>query len=207
MINLLQIDTNTCNDQSISRLLAEEFVKRWTTINPKSMVTYRDISQLPISHVTEKWMEVESSSSDRSILDSISELFASNELVDELLLSDRYLISLPILNFVIPSTLKTYIDLIVRTDPTITVKKHDSQGLLHGKKLLVIATQRNNYPQNKHQDEVIEKFEAYFRYIFGYIGVTDVSFIYAYHQNEANISRDMAIANTRASIRNFISDW
>ncbi|WP_309740187.1 NAD(P)H-dependent oxidoreductase [Chamaesiphon sp. OTE_20_metabat_361] len=145
--------------------------------------------------------------SDRSILDSISELFSSKELVDELLLNDRYLISLPILNFIIPSTLKTYIDLIARTNLAVTENTHDSQGLLHGKKLLVIANQINNYPRNKNQDEVIKKFESYFRYIFEYIGVTDINFIYAYNQSEANLDRDLAIANARISINNFISDW
>jgi FMN-dependent NADH-azoreductase len=207
MTNLLQIDTSTRTDRSISRLLAKEFVEQWIASNPDSIVTYRDISQFPISQITEEWMDAETSSSDRSILDSISELFSSNKLVDELLLNDRYLISLPILNFIIPSTLKTYIDLIARTDLAVKVNKHDSQGLLHGKKLIVIANQINNYPRNNNQDEVIKKFESYFRYIFEYIGVTDISFIYAYSQNEANLDRDLAIANARTSIENFIVRW
>jgi FMN-dependent NADH-azoreductase len=54
---------------------------------------------------------------------------------------------------------------------------------------------------------VIKKFESYFRYIFEYIGVTDISFIYAYSQNEANLDRDLAIANARTSIENFIVRW
>jgi FMN-dependent NADH-azoreductase len=207
MTNLLQIDTSTRTNRSISRLLAKEFVEQWIASNPDSIVTYRDISQFPISHITEEWMDAETSSSDRSILDSISELFSSNKLVDELLLNDRYLISLPILNFIIPSTLKTYIDLIARTDLAVKVNKHDSQGLLHGKKLIVIANQINNYPRNNNQDEVIKKFESYFRYIFEYIGVTDISFIYAYSQSEANLDRDLAIANARTSIENFIVRW
>jgi FMN-dependent NADH-azoreductase len=207
MTNLLQIDTSTRTDRSISRLLAKEFVEQWIASNPDSIVTYRDISQFPISHIAEEWMDAETSSSDRSILDSISELFSSNKLVDELLLNDRYLISLPILNFIIPSTLKTYIDLIARTDLAFKVNKHDSQGLLHGKKLIVIANQINNYPRNNNQDEVIKKFESYFRYIFEYIGVTDISFIYAYSQSEANLDRDLAIANARTSIENFIVRW
>ncbi|WP_310419384.1 NAD(P)H-dependent oxidoreductase [Chamaesiphon sp. OTE_8_metabat_110] len=208
MTNLLQIDTSKRTGRSISRLLAKEFVEQWIASNPDSIVTYRDISQFPISHITAEWMDAEaSSSSDRSILDSISELFSSKELVDELLLNDRYLISLPILNFIVPSTLKTYIDLIARTNLAVTENKHDSQGLLHGKKLLAIANQINNYPRNKNQDEVIKKFESYFRYIFEYIGVTDINFIYAYNQSEANLDRDLAIANARISINNFISDW
>jgi FMN-dependent NADH-azoreductase len=206
MTNLLQIDTSTRTAQSISRLLAKEFVEQWIASNPANVVTYRDIGQFPIPHVTEEWMDAAASSPEESTLDTIRELFLSNELVDELLLNDRYLISMPILNFTIPSTLKTYIDLIVRAGLTVAVNERGSEGLLHDRKLLVIATQRNNYP-HQNQDEVIKNFESYLRHIFEHIGVTDVNFIYACNQSETNVNRDIAIANARASIKNFIAHW
>jgi FMN-dependent NADH-azoreductase len=127
-------------------------------------------------------------------------------LVDELLINNRYLISTPILNFTIPSTLKTYIDLIVRNGLTNTDNGHDSRGLLHDKKLLVIATQRNNYP-HKNQDEVVKYFESYLRHIFEHIGVTNISFIYACNQSKVNVERIFALSNARKAIRSFIADW
>jgi FMN-dependent NADH-azoreductase len=207
MTHLLQIDTSTRTDRSISRLLAKEFVEQWVTRNPKSMVTYRDIGQFPIPHVTEEWMDAAASSSpEEPTLDKISELFFSNELVDELLVNDRYLISTPILNFTIPSTLKTYIDLIVRNGLTTKGDEHNSQGLLHDKKLLVIATQRNNYP-HKNQDEVVKYFESYLRHIFEHIGVTNVGFIYACNQSKVNTERAFALSDARKAIRSFITHW
>jgi FMN-dependent NADH-azoreductase len=201
MTNLLQIDTSIRTNRSIPRLLAKEFVKQWTLSNPKSTITYRDISQFPIHHVTEKWMDAAALSSNESTLASTSEL-----LMDEFILNDRYLISLPILNFTIPSTLEAYIDLIARTGITAAVKKYDSPKLLHGKKMLIVATQRNNYP-HKNQDQVIIYFESYLRCIFEYISLTNINFIYAYNQSEANIDRNLAIANARISIKNFIANW
>jgi FMN-dependent NADH-azoreductase len=206
MANLLQIDTSTHTARSISRLLAKEFVEQWIASNPENVVTYRDIGQFPIPHVTEEWMDAAASSPDESTIDTIGELFLSNELVDELLLNDRYLISLPILNFTIPSTLKTYIDLIVRTGLTVEIDERGSKGLLHDRKLLVIATQRNNYPY-KNQDEIVKYFESYLRHIFEHIGVVDINFIYACNQTEINLDRDLAIANARTAMRNFMADW
>jgi FMN-dependent NADH-azoreductase len=206
MANLLQIDTSTHTARSISRLLAKEFVEQWIASNPENVVTYRDIGQFPIPHVTEEWMDAAASSPDESTIDTIGELFLSNELVDELLLNDRYLISLPILNFTIPSTLKTYIDLIVRTGLTVEIDERRSKGLLHDRKLLVIATQRNNYPY-KNQDEIVKYFESYLRHIFEHIGVVDINFIYACNQTEINLDRDLAIANARTAMRNFMADW
>jgi FMN-dependent NADH-azoreductase len=207
MTNLLQIDTSTRTALSISRLLAKEFVEQWVASKPDSIITYRDIGHFPIPHVTEEWMDAAASSSpEEPTLDRLSELFFSNELVDELLVNDHYLISTPILNFTIPSTLKTYIDLIVRNGLTVEGNEHDPQGLLHDKKLLVIATQRNNHPHD-NQDEVVKYFESYLRHIFEHIGVTHVNFIYACNQSETNVNRDIAIANARASIKEFISHW
>jgi FMN-dependent NADH-azoreductase len=206
MTNLLQIDTSTRTDRSISRLLAKEFVEQWIASNPENVVTYRDIGQFPIPHITEEWMDAAALSQEELPIDAIGELFLSNELVDELLLNDRYLISIPILNFTIPSTLKTYIDLIVRNGLTVRERDRGSKGLLHDRKLLVIATQRNNYP-HKNQDEVVKYFESYLRYIFEHIGVTDLNFIYACNQSETNVGRDLAIADARASIKHFISNW
>jgi FMN-dependent NADH-azoreductase len=88
MTHLLQIDTSTRTDRSISRLLAKEFVEQWVASNPESMVTYRDIGQFPIPHVTEEWMDAADSDPGEPTLDRISELFFSNQLVDELLLND-----------------------------------------------------------------------------------------------------------------------
>jgi FMN-dependent NADH-azoreductase len=206
MTNLLQIDTSMRTDRSISRLLAKEFVEQWIASNPENVVTYRDIGQFPIPHVTEAWMDAAALSPDRSTIDTIAELFLSNELVDELLVNDRYLISLPILNFNIPSTLKTYIYLIVRNGLTVMANERGSKGLLHDQKLLVIATQRNNYP-HKNQDEVVKHFESYIRHIFDHIGVTDLNFIYACNQSETNSDRDLAIANARTAIKNFVARW
>jgi FMN-dependent NADH-azoreductase len=206
MTNLLQIDTSTRTAQSISRLLAKEFVEQWIASNPANVVTYRDIGQFPIPHVTEEWMDAAASSPDEPTIDTFGELFLSNELVDELLLNDRYLISTPILNFNIPSTLKAYIDTIVRNNLTVREKERGFKGLLHDRKLLVIATQRNNYPY-KDRDEAVKYFESYLRHIFEHIGVSDINFIYACNQSEINADRDLAIASARASIKNFIAHW
>lgn len=206
MTHLLQIDTSTRTDRSISRLLAKEFVEQWIAIDPESVVTYRDIGQFPIPHVTEKWLDTAELPQVESNIDTVSELFLSNELVDELLVNDRYLISTPILNFTIPSTLKSYIDLIIRNGLTVEGTKHNPQGLLHNKKLLVIATQRNNYP-HYNQDEAVKYFESYLRHIFKHIGVTDINFIYACDQSETNIAKSRSITKARASIESFMADW
>jgi FMN-dependent NADH-azoreductase len=92
MNHLLHIDTSPRTAQSVSRLLAQEFVEQWIATNSGSIVTYRDIAKDPIPHITEEWIQSTKSLGDELIA---SDLFLSNELVDEIFLADRYLISIP----------------------------------------------------------------------------------------------------------------
>jgi FMN-dependent NADH-azoreductase len=203
MTHLLQIDTSPRIARSVSRLLSQEFVEQWMVTNPGSVVTYRDIGKHHVPHITEEWMESTKLLGDELM---VSDLFLSNELVDELFLASRYLISVPIHNFTIPSTLKTYIDHIVRIGLTVAVNQHSSQGLLKNKKMLVIATYSNNY-RRENPDVVIKNFESYLKHIFGFIGVEDVNFIYAYNQSDSFIDSQPGITEARKDIRNFISHF
>jgi FMN-dependent NADH-azoreductase len=203
MAHLLHIDTSPRTARSVSRLLAQEFVEQWIAANSGSVVTYRDIAKDPIPHITEEWIESTKSLGDELV---VSDLFLSNELVDELFVADRYLISMPIQNFTIPSTLKTYIDHIVRIGLTVAVNQNSPEGLLRGKKLLVIATYRNNY-QTEKPDAVIENFEFYLKHVFGFIGVEYVSFIYAYNQSSNFVDSQPGITSARKGVRSFIAHW
>jgi FMN-dependent NADH-azoreductase len=203
MAHLLQIDTSPRSTRSVSRLLAKEFVDQWIETNPGSIVTYRDIQKEEIPHVTGEWLEASKSAGNALMT---SDLFLSNELVDELFLADRYLISIPIHNFTIPSTLKAYIDLIMRKNLTFSVDNNSSQGLLRDKKLLIIATYRDKYP-GESSDLVIKNFEFYLRHVFGFMGIDYISFIYARNQSDDFVNSQPGINNARKGIRSFIYHW
>jgi FMN-dependent NADH-azoreductase len=175
MTHLLQIDVSPRIARSVSRLLAQEFVEQWMINHSENTVTYRDIGKHPVPHITEEWMEEVDSPKDELVFDLTNNLSISDELVDELFLADQYLISTPIFNFTIPSTLKAYIDQIVRIGLTVTIDKDGSRGRLQNKKLLVIATQRDNY-QPGTIGESLNYFEPYLRHVFGFIGVDDTAY-------------------------------
>ena len=97
-------------------------------------------------------------------------------------------------NFTISSLLKAWIDQIVRVGKTIAYGPHGPQGLLGNKKAFVITARGGAYEKGTPR----EKFdfqESYLRHIFGFIGLTDVTFIHAEKQSgeEAGLSFAAAV--------------
>ena len=84
-------------------------------------------------------------------------------------------------NFAIPSLLKAWIDQVVRVGKTVTYGSHGPEGLLGNKKVVVITARGGAY----EKDTPRVKFdfqEPYLRHIFGFVGLTDVTFIHAENQ-------------------------
>ncbi|HAG81667.1 MAG TPA: FMN-dependent NADH-azoreductase, partial [Cyanobacteria bacterium UBA12227] len=52
MANILHIDSSPRGDRSKSRQLAKEFIVAWKVQHPDDVITYRDLRQTPVPHVT-----------------------------------------------------------------------------------------------------------------------------------------------------------
>lgn len=91
--------------------------------------------------------------------------------------ADAYLISTPMWNFGIPYLLKQYIDVIIQPKYLFRYTSSGVEGLVKGKKMFVISSRGGDYstPEGKMYDQQ----EPYLRAIFGFVGLTDMTFIVA----------------------------
>ena len=79
-------------------------------------------------------------------------------------------------NFSVPYMLKHYIDLIVQPKYTFRyLEDGKTEGLAKNKKMIVITSRGGSYnsPETKDYDQQ----EPYLRTIFGFIGITDITFL------------------------------
>ena len=98
--------------------------------------------------------------------------------IERFLAADLYVISTPMWNFHIPYMLKHYIDLIVQPKYLFRYTENGStEGLAKNKKMVVICSRGGHYssPETQHYDFQ----EPYLRTIFGFVGITDITFIKA----------------------------
>ena len=92
--------------------------------------------------------------------------------------ADIYLISCPMWNFSIPYRLKHYIDIIAQPKYLFRYTEHGVEGLAKNKKMLVIASRGGNYsPESPLRS--FDHQEPYLRTVFGFLGITDITFIIA----------------------------
>ena len=98
----------------------------------------------------------------------------SDELIAELQAHDEVVIAAPMYNFNIPTQLKNYFDLIARAGVTFRYTEAGPEGLGKGKTAVVISSRGGI-----HKDTPTDLLTPYVKLFLGFIGITDVEFVFA----------------------------
>ncbi len=116
-------------------------------------------------------------------------LALSDTLFAELQQADEFVFGVPMHNFGVPSVLKLWIDQIARVGKAFSYADGKPKGLLTGKKAtFIIATGGIYDPQT--QMASFNFVEPYLRSVFGFLGVTDVTFLTAGGTAALNYGQD-----------------
>jgi FMN-dependent NADH-azoreductase len=182
MANILHIDASPRKERAHSRKMTGEFVATWKQFHSQDEVIYRDLGLNPIPHVTEAWIAAAFTPEEKRSPEMSEALRLSDELVDEFLAADIYVMGVPMYNWSVTSGFKAYIDNIVRINRTWAYIPDENpefpyKPLVHGKKMFVIASRGDGGfapgERNHQRDFQIPLIKE----IFGMLGVTDITFI------------------------------
>ncbi|MEO0537585.1 MAG: NAD(P)H-dependent oxidoreductase [Cyanobacteria bacterium P01_A01_bin.123] len=203
MSHILHLDSSPRESRSVSRALTKEFVSNWVQHHPQGTVTYRDVGLHPVPPVDESWIAAAFNKSEILPAELSEALQISDELIAELLQAECYMFGIPMYNFSIPANFKAYIDQIVRINRTFTPAW---EGLLKHKKMLIISTRGSSYAAGT--DLASYDFqEPYLRAVFGFIGVSNITFIYAENLNAGEDYRRQSLAKAHDLIRQKTTTW
>jgi FMN-dependent NADH-azoreductase len=116
--------------------------------------------------------------------------------IEQFLEADVYLLTVPMWNLSIPYVLKYYIDAIVQPGYLFRYTADGQvEPLVHGKKMIVVNSSGSDYTADYMRP--FDFVESYLRAIFGFVGVTDITFIRA---GGMDVSPDLKKAGQRAAI-------
>jgi FMN-dependent NADH-azoreductase len=181
MPSLLHIDSSP-RSASVSNKLAAAFVHRWQRRNPTGTVIHHNTTLEKIPYIDEVHIAAAYTPADKLTAEQQKKLAYSDKLVDELLAADVIVLGVPMWNLGIPASLKAWIDLVVRAGRTFTYTGEGVSSLLPaGKKVYVISARGGAYPAGTPA-KAFDQQEPYLRSILGFLGLTDVEFIYAENQ-------------------------
>lgn len=164
-MRLLHIDSSILGENSASRAVSRAIVARWQAAVPGLEVRRLDLAADPVPHL-----------SGGSLTKSdASEARRAAEVLEDFLAAEVVVIGAPMYNFAIPSQLKAWIDRILVAGQTFRYTESGPQGLARGKQVIVAISRGGVFGP----DEPGEFVEPYLRHVFGFVGITDVSFVRA----------------------------
>jgi FMN-dependent NADH-azoreductase len=196
---LLHLDASPRGARSHSRRLGEEFLTAWRTAHANGRVVVRDLGHEPPPFVSEAWVEGAFTPADQHSPAARDAIAISNAYVDELLAADQLVITTPIYNLSLPAALKAWIDQIVRFGRTFTKSDGGFEGLAKGKRVLIVVASGSDFRPGT-PGGAFNHLEPYLRAVLGFIGITDVQFVYAHSLNGGDVAREQILAETRHAL-------
>jgi FMN-dependent NADH-azoreductase len=197
MKRILIVESSPRGAESASRQLTATLRERLMSLYPHAGFVERDLAATPLPHLDYQTVKG-ISAKDKAEAESLKNaLRLSDELSEELLSSDLLVIASPMWNFGLPSSLKAWIDHIVRAGKTFNYAGAGVEGLAKGKKAILVLASGGVFSEGpwKSWDTV----EPYLRLILGFIGINDVQTVRAQGMNMPGIS-DSAIPNGEKTI-------
>jgi FMN-dependent NADH-azoreductase len=196
-MKLLHIDSSILGAGSVSRLLTADIVAQWQRRVPDLDVTYRDLSALPLPHLTGPVFAAQVGTAAEPAL--AQDVALSSSVLSEFLAADVVVIGAPMYNFGVPSQLKAWIDRVAVRGKTFRYGANGPEGLAGGKKLIIASSRGGLYgPQSPAA--AFDHQETYLRALFGFLGITDISFVRAEGLSVSPQQKDAAIAAAREDI-------
>ncbi len=190
MSRVLALKSSILGDYSQSNKLVEDFIKNVD----QDKLTVRDLAANPLpvldfAVATALRATEDLSQEQQSVVD------LSDTLIEEVKAADTLVIAAPMYNFTIPTQLKNWIDLIARAGVTFKYTENGVQGLIEGKKAIVVTTRGGI-----HKDSPTDNVTPYLRTVLGFVGITDVEFVYAEALNMGEDAASKGISDAQSQL-------
>ncbi|EJG0411150.1 FMN-dependent NADH-azoreductase [Vibrio parahaemolyticus] len=190
MSRVLALKSSILGDYSQSNKLVEDFIKNVD----QDKLTVRDLAANPLpvldfAVATALRATEDLSQEQQAVVD------LSDTLIEEVKAADTLAIAAPMYNFTIPTQLKNWIDLIARAGVTFKYTENGVQGLIEGKKAIVVTTRGGI-----HKDSPTDNVTPYLRTVLGFVGITDVEFVYAEALNMGEDAASKGISDAQSQL-------
>lgn len=197
MNNVLVLKSSILAKSSVSSTLADELIQQLNEVNGNRLQVFsRSLDSQSIPHLDGNWLgALMTPESDRSD-EQQRKVDFSDQLISELQQANTVVITAPMYNFSIPSSLKAWNDHIARAGTTFKYTESGPVGLLTDKKVYLIVT-----TGGVHEAGVTDFITPYMKFFLGFVGMTDIEVITANGLAMGDESREAGIARARSQIK------
>ena len=202
-MNILQINSSSKSVDnepgSNSTRLASELVARLRAANPGATLIERNLGKTPHPHLDESALRALFTPAEYRTPEQSARVAMDDALIAEVLAADVIVLGVPMYNFGVPSVLKAWLDAICRAGVTFRYSDKGPVGLVHGKTVYVVTTRGG-----MHHGLPTDLVAPYLQVTLGFLGMTDVHFIYAEGLAMGPEAEARALANSKAQISDLV---
>jgi FMN-dependent NADH-azoreductase len=173
-MNILQINASARREGANSTQVANRVVERLQAANPAATLTLRDLAVTPHPVLDEAALGALFTPAEQRTPEQAARVALDDALIAEIQAHDTLVLGVPMYNFGVPVQLKAWIDAIARAGTTFRYTATGPEGLLTGKTVYVALARGGLYRDTPNDSQV-----PYLKAVLGFLGMTDVRFIYA----------------------------
>ena len=194
-MKILQINASARREGANSTRLANQVVSRLRAIRPDAAVTVRDLALTPHPALDEAALTALFTPDAQRTPEQAARVALDDALIAELQAHDILVLGVPMYNFGVPSQLKNWIDAVARNGVTFRYTEQGPEGLLKGKTVYAAFARGGRY-----RDTPADSQTPYLKTVLGFLGLTDVHFVYAEGLNMGEEAQHEALVKARRCI-------
>ncbi len=173
-MKILQINASARLADANSTKLADAITARLVASQAGAVVELRDLAITPHPVLDAPSLGALFTPADQRSAEQAARVALDDALIAQVQSADVIVLGVPMYNFGIPVQLKTWFDAIARAGVTFQYTANGPEGLLKNKKVYVALARGGLYRDTPADSQV-----PYLKTILGFLGMTDVEFIYA----------------------------
>lgn len=199
-MKILQINSSARHEGGNSTRVANAIVARLHADAPDATVMVRDLAHTPHPLLDEVALGALYTPADQRSSQQAQRVALDDALIAEVMGSDVIVLGVPMYNFGVPVQLKCWIDAIARVGVTFRYTDKGPEGLLKDKKVYVALARGGRY-----RDTAADTQVPFLKTVLGFLGISDVQFVYAEGLNMGEEAARQGFAEAEAEIAKLVA--
>lgn len=173
-MNILQINASARSEGAQSTRLANSITDRLRAQNPTAGFVLRDLARNPMPVLDEAALGALFTPAEQRSAEQAARVAIDDAAIAEIQAADVVVLGVPMYNFSVSVQFKAWIDAISRAKVTFQYTDKGPEGLLKDKQVYVALTRGGMY-----RDTPTDHIVPYLKTMLGFLGMTDVRFVFA----------------------------
>lgn len=173
-MKILQINASARREGANSTKVANRVTERLQAANPGAAVTLRDLAANPVPALDEAMLGALFTPAEQRSAEQAAAVAGYDALIAELQAHDAIVLGVPMYNFGVSTQLKNWIDAVARAGVTFQYTATGPEGLVKGKTVYVACARGGIYRDTPNDSQT-----PYLKSVLGFLGMTDLRFVFA----------------------------